>query len=279
MADIKWIKLDTGIFEDEKIKIILKMPDGKSLLVIWLKLLCLAGRINNSGVLMVNKTIPYTTEMLSAVFDEPENMMRLALDTSEKLDMVEQFNGTLLLPNWEKHQAEDRLKEIQAQTARRVAKHRDNQKLLVSANTDVTLQLRYSNADVTQQNKELRTQNKEQDVPTTEAVFDSFSQFWLSYPKKIAKESARKAWKKINLELFDTIMNALVQHKKSAQWLKDDGQYIPMPATWLNQKRWEDEITKGKLIGKKVSFQNYDQGTDEIYTGPDLLKEAREARG
>jgi hypothetical protein len=50
MADIKWIKLDTGIFDDEKIKIILSMPEGKSMLVIWLKLLCLAGRINNSGV-------------------------------------------------------------------------------------------------------------------------------------------------------------------------------------------------------------------------------------
>ena len=254
MSDVKWIKLDTGIFEDEKIKIVLSMPEGKSLLVIWLKILCLAGRINNSGVLMVNKTIPYTLEMLSSVFNETEKMMRLAIDTFQQLDMVEQFNGTLLLPNWEKHQSEDKLKEIQEKSAIRVARHREKQRLMAGCNVTetlhVTLQKRLCNADVTQQNKELRTQNKEQDVSTppngVDAPFDAFGMFWLSYPKKIAKEGARKAWKKINLDLFDTIMNALEQHKKSAQWLKDDGQYVPNASTWLNNKRWEDEIPDGR---------------------------------
>ena len=65
----------------KKIKVVMSMPEGKSLVIIWLKILCLAGRINNSGVLMVNSTIPYTVEMLSAVFDESESIMRLAIDT------------------------------------------------------------------------------------------------------------------------------------------------------------------------------------------------------
>ena len=174
MADIKWIKLDVGIFEDEKIKIILSMPEGKTMLIIWLKLLCLAGRINNSGVLMVNKTIPYTVEMLGSVFNESEQMMRLAVDTFSKLDMVELFNGALLLPNWERHQSEDRLKQIQEKSAARVAKHRANQRLVADCNATetlhVTLQKRICNADVTHslsknKNKnielELRTKNKE----------------------------------------------------------------------------------------------------------------------
>ncbi len=88
MGDIKWIKLDVGIFEDEKIRLILTMPKGETLLLIWLKLLCLAGRVNNSGVLMVNKSIPYTVKMLSAVLKETSGMIKLAINTFVKLSVI-----------------------------------------------------------------------------------------------------------------------------------------------------------------------------------------------
>lgn len=244
MADIKWIKLDTGIFEDEKIKIVLSMPEGKALLVIWLKILCLAGRINNSGVLMINKTIPYTLEMLSSVFGETEKMMRLAIETFQQLGMVEQFNGTLLLPNWEKHQSEDRLKEIQLKSAIRVAKHRERQRIVAECNVTetlhVTLPKRICNADVTPQNKnsELRTQNS--DVPTTE----SFDVFWEAYPKKKAKAEAKKVWLRIkpSKELLNTILKAISAQKETSQWQKEGGQFIPYPASWLNKGCWDDEV-------------------------------------
>ena len=163
MADIKWIKLDTGIFEDEKIKIVLSMPEGKNLVIIWLKLLCLAGRLNNSGVLMVNKTIPYTAEMLSAVFDESESLMRLAIDTFQRLGMIEQFNGALLLPNWEKHQSEDRLKEIQNKNAARVARHRERQRLQAGNVTD-TLQKRLCNAVEQEQEQDIDKELEQESI-------------------------------------------------------------------------------------------------------------------
>ena len=133
MADIKWIKLDVGIFEDEKIKLILTMPKGETLLLIWLKLLCLAGRVNNSGVLMVNKSIPYTVKMLSAVFNETSGMIKLAINTFQKLGMVDEYKGTLLLPNWEKHQAEDRLEKIKETSRASSAKYRHKQKRLAES--------------------------------------------------------------------------------------------------------------------------------------------------
>jgi len=167
MAEIKWIKLDTGIFEDEKIKIILSMPEGRTMIVVWLKILCLAGRINNSGVLMVNKTIPYTVEMLSAVFGEDEKIMRMAIDTFERLGMIESCNGTIFLPNWEKHQSEDALEKIRNDTRARVAKHRQAQRLLAAegdeCNVTVTLQKRESNSEVTQQTKS-KTKNKNKTI-------------------------------------------------------------------------------------------------------------------
>ena len=75
-----------------------------------------------------------------------------------------------------------------------------------------------------------------------------FDSFWLSYPKKVAKETARKAWAKISPALYSPIMTALEQHKRSAQWLKDGGQFIPNASTWLNNKRWEDDY--GSVNGK-----------------------------
>ena len=155
MPDIKWIKLDTGIFDDEKIKIILSMPEGKSLLVIWLKLLCLAGRINNSGVLMVNKTIPYTVEMLGAVFGEQEQIMRLAVDTFERLGMVEEYNGALLIPNWEKHQNGYKLELIREQTRARVEQYRERQRNSVTQNS-VTSALHERYVTLQNKNQELR---------------------------------------------------------------------------------------------------------------------------
>lgn len=73
---------------------------------------------------------------------------------------------------------------------------------------------------------------------------EKFEVFWKEYPVKKAKAVAIKSWDKlkINNELFDIIIIALKEHKKLPQWIKNNGQFIPMPSTWLNQRRWEDEL-------------------------------------
>lgn len=88
---------------------------------------------------------------------------------------------------------------------------------------------------------------------TTSSVADeSFEAFWKAYPKKIGKGAAEKAWKKIPSReaAFETIRGAVAAQVRSEQWLKDGGQFIPHPATWLNQRRWEDEIkVRDKVVG------------------------------
>lgn len=142
MVEIKWIKLCTDVFDDEKIMLVETMPDGDSILVIWFKLLCLAGKQNNGGVFMLNDKILYNDEMFSAIFRRPLNLVRLALNTFENLGMVEIINNAYTIPNWEKHQSIDKLAEIKEKNRKRVAKHREKQKLLgcnVTCNADVTL--------------------------------------------------------------------------------------------------------------------------------------------
>lgn len=78
----------------------------------------------------------------------------------------------------------------------------------------------------------------------TAAPDERFDRFWAAYPRKVGKERARKAWAKIKLtdELLASMLKALEAQKKSEDWRKDGGQYIPHPSTWLNDKRWEDEL-------------------------------------
>ena len=76
----------------------------------------------------------------------------------------------------------------------------------------------------------------------------SFDSFWESYPRKVGKMSAARSWTNLHVtrELQSKIMIALEDHKKSKQWQKDDGQFIPHPATWLNQERWTDDLRSSK---------------------------------
>ena len=74
--------------------------------------------------------------------------------------------------------------------------------------------------------------------------FDQFNIFWQNYPRKVGKGAAEKVWEKMkgDKELFDKIIQAVANQRNSEQWLRNDGVFIPHPATWLNQRRWEDEV-------------------------------------
>lgn len=259
MIEVRWIRLDVGIFEDEKIKIVLSMPEGRTLLIIWLKLLCLAGRINNSGVLMINKTIPYTIEMLSAVFNETEKMMRLAVDVFQKLGMVEQFNGTLLLPNWEKHQSIDALEKIKEDSRSRSAKYRQKQALLTSGDSEsdvtVTLQSRDGNGQVTQQTKtktksKTKTIDTESDAKGTGAdklpgVSERFDALWELYPCKQGRISAYKAYEKaVKAGAQDEdIRRGIEAYIAYIQGMTFESRYIKHGSTFFNQQAWADDYT------------------------------------
>ena len=132
MAEVKWIKIVTDIFDDEKILLIESMPDRDAVIVIWFKLLCLAGKQNNGGVFMLNDKIPYTDEMLSTIFRRPINTVRLALDTFQHFGMVEIVNDCITIPNWERHQSLDKIQKGKEQTKKRVEAFRERQKLAMA---------------------------------------------------------------------------------------------------------------------------------------------------
>ena len=146
MAELKWIKIFTDIFDDEKILLIENMANNDTTIVCWFKLLCLAGKQNNSGVFLINERIPYTDEMLATIFRRPLDIVKSALQTFENLGMIEVVNNTIIIPKWEKHQNIDEMERIKEQNRQRVAKHREKQKQLSECNVTVTLPVTQCNA-------------------------------------------------------------------------------------------------------------------------------------
>ena len=95
-----------------------------------------------------------------------------------------------------------------------------------------------------------------------EVMQKRFDEFWRNYPKHEGKGAALKAWNKINpsAELLSKMLQTIEKYKKTDQWNKDGGQYIPLPATWLNQGRWDDDPPEGKLVmAKAVDAVKFDQ--------------------
>lgn len=134
MSEIKWIKITTDIFDDEKICLIDALPDPDAILVIWFKILTLAGKHNSNGLLMMTDKVHYTDEMLATIFRRPLNTVRMAIGVFEQFGMIEIIDGIISLPNWEKHQNVDGMEKIKEQTRNRVAKYRKKQKNLALGN-------------------------------------------------------------------------------------------------------------------------------------------------
>lgn len=130
MADVKWIKITTDIFDDEKILLIEGLPSSDEIIVIWFKLLILAGKQNNNGVFLMNERIPYTDEMLATIFRRDINIVRLALKTFEQFGMLELVDNVITIPNWNKHQQLDSYEKKKQQDRVRQQERRAQQKTL-----------------------------------------------------------------------------------------------------------------------------------------------------
>lgn len=164
MNNIKWIKISCDLFDDEVIKVIEKMPEADSIIVIWLKLLISAGKTNDKGFVYFKKEIPYTDEMLSAVFNRPLNTIRLAIKTFEQFGMIEITDEQqIFISNWEKHQNVEGMERVRELAKMRMRKCRaKKQQLLLESNSENDATMRNGCVTVTHIDTE-QEQDKEQE--------------------------------------------------------------------------------------------------------------------
>lgn len=134
MAEVKWVKLTTDMFDNRKIKHLRKLPEGNNIVLIWVMLLTMAGRCNSGGMIFLTENIPYTPKMLADELDFEENTVALALQALEQLDMIVTDNGFFTIAGWEEYQNIDRLAEIREYNRLAKQKSRAKQKLLQDVN-------------------------------------------------------------------------------------------------------------------------------------------------
>jgi predicted phage replisome organizer/uncharacterized phage protein (TIGR02220 family) len=214
---VKWIKLNTHMFEDEKIKLIEQMPEADTMLIIWIKLLNQAGKTNASGYIFLNENIPYTDEMLATIFNRPLSTVRLALSTFKMFGMIDiNDRDFILIKNWEKHQNTIALEKIREDTRKRVAKHREKHKLIEL--NDVTENVTLRNAT----EEEIRNKKEEEEkeiIPYVEIVsylnVKTSARYKAATPK--TKDLIRARWREgFRVEDFKAVIDV-----KTKEWLKD----------------------------------------------------------
>ncbi len=151
MANVKWIKITTDIFDDEKILMIESLPSADSIIVIWFKLLAFAGKQNNSGVFLMNNRIAYTEEMLASIFRRDVNLLRMALKTFENFGMIDIIDNVITIPNWGKHQNLDQLESKKEYMRNYMSNYREKQKRIACKTNSKT----NSKANVSQADKDI----------------------------------------------------------------------------------------------------------------------------
>lgn len=168
MADVKWIKIATDIFDDEKIMLIEASGDDcYAIITVWFKLLCLAGKQNNGGIFMLNDKIAYNEEMLATIFRMKSTTIRKALDMFEQFGMIERVEGVVSIPNWNKHQSLDKLEQLKIKNREYVRKYREKQK--VKSYSKLTCKENVSECKPLEEDidKEIRNKNKKEDTTTS----------------------------------------------------------------------------------------------------------------
>lgn len=229
MADVKWIKITTDIFDDEKILLIESLPDPYAIITCWFKLLCLAGKQNNSGVFMIGR-IAYTDKMLATIFRMNEATVKMALQTFEQFGMVEIVDGVITIPNWNKHQSLDAYEKKKAYDRKYRMEQREKQRLLATLSNDDRTESRTT--VVVPDKEEDKEEDKDRDKknnglhqPSKADVDAFFESIWELYPVKKGKaqvsDTKRKALYNIG---FDKVKKAIDRYleelKKDAAWRK-----------------------------------------------------------
>ena len=190
MADVKWIQLTTDMFDNAKIKYLRTLPEGNNLVLIWVMLLTKAGKCNANGFIFLTENIPYTADMLGAEFGFETNTINLALNTFNKLRMIQLQEQKICIANWEEYQNADGLAKIREQTRKRVAKCRERQKLL---NSNATSNVTVTHGNGTEEDKEV---NKEEDI-------------------KIDVDIIKEKWNSLDLNKLTSIKNKRLSHVKA----------------------------------------------------------------
>lgn len=261
MSNVKWIKVMTDMFDNRKIKQIEQLPDGDSIIVIWVKLLCLAGNVNECGFVFFTKEIPYTDEMMATEFNRPVSTIRLALQTFQRFGMVEIINDVIKISNWENYQNVDGMDKLREQTRKRVAKYREKQKHLLEdkgqKDSNATCNVTVTECNAIEEDKEEdierdkeEDKEKEKNIINYQKIVDMYNDTCVSLPRVTSLSEARRKAIRARLKTYSVDdLKRVFEKAEASNFLKG-----------ANGRNWNatfDWLLKDSNIAK-VLDGNYD---------------------
>ncbi len=246
---MQWFRLYDDLVDDPKVQ---RLPPA--LFRDWINVLCLANRNTPRGVVPAIADVAFGLRVSEAKAKSVLKQLHVA-------GLLETADGVTSPHNWGKRQ------RVSDNVADRVAKSRarnvtSNTECNVTSNTSETLPHVRATDTETDTETEVKPPNPHpakstQPEPVAAAkppdvVLDRFEQFWIAYPKRMGRDEALHAWRRIDWQkvTFEQIVEALGQHCRSLQWQKDGGQYIPRAAKWINERRWNEVLSEHAVLPK-----------------------------
>ena len=257
-SDVKWIKITTDIFDDEKILMIESMPSADSIIVIWLKLLTFAGKQNNSGVFLMSNRIAYTDEMLACIFRRDVNLVRMALRTFEQFGMIEIIENVITIPNWGKHQSLDQLENKKEYMRNYMKEYREKQKALTdgktSCKTNSKTNVSQAEEDI-EIEKESEKDNKNNISSDLQSVVDLYHSICTSYPRIRSLSDARKKAIKARLKSYSLEdFKTLFENAEASSFLKGTEGGWKASFDWLIKEANMLKVLEGNYTDKPKRY-------------------------
>lgn len=256
-----WVKLDDGFFRNPKV-----LRVGRDAKALYLAGLCYSGSSLTDGFIPTNATRGLAVDI---EIGSPKKAIAQLVDAGL---WVEVGDGFMIHDYLEFNQSAEKVHAIRDAAKDRMHRSRSQN---VRANNDersqdVRAKFSRSSQNVREPEEIRRDTETEEGVnPHTPTTDDSpptqsvsiheqrFERFWETYPKRVGKDAALKWWIRTKPDdaFMSTIIAAIGVQRASSQWLKDGGQFIPNPVTWLNQGRWKDDPEPDVPAGNVTPFQ------------------------
>lgn len=246
MAEIKWVKIMTDMFDNRKIKHLRKLPEGNNIVLIWVMLLTMAGRCNAGGMIFLTENIPYTPKMLADELGFEENTVRLALQMLEQFNMITTDHAHFAIAGWDEYQNIEGLDKIREQNRLRKQAQRARQKALPPASRDVTGQVTPCHATDKEEDKDIdKEEEKNIYAPVISFLNEKAGTKYKPTSSKTQALIRARTAEGFTLEDFQAVIT-----KKCAEWLGTDMEKYIRPETLFGTKFEGYLNTGGRKDGK-----------------------------
>ena len=257
--DVKWIKITTDIFDDEKVLMIESLPSADSIIVVWFKLLTFAGKQNNDGVFIMNNRIAYTDEMLASIFRRDVNTVRMALNTFKRFGMIDIIDEVITIPNWNKHQTLDAYERKKERDRIYQHERRQKQRLLIEKSSDISFDCNTTQSSDVAISEEDKEEEKNTYIYIVEYLNSKTGANYKATTKKTQTCIHARLAEGFTVDDFKTVID-----KKCDEWIGTEWEKFLRPETLFGTK------FEGYLNAKAIKKNN--RMPENVYDPLDALE-------